>query len=103
MRIFVLYRLRDSVSLDDYRRWSVEEDQPTLRTFGEISGFHVHQATAAAGSTASYSIVETIDVESAEAWEAITKADAVKALQPAFERYVDPDSLCILHADEIPG
>ena len=43
MKIFVLYRLRDSVSLDDYRRWSVEEDQPTLRAFGEISGFHVHR------------------------------------------------------------
>jgi hypothetical protein len=102
MKIFVLYRLRDDVSLDDYRRWSVDDDQPTLRSFSQVSGFHVYEASAA-GSTANYAIVETIDVESAAAWTEITEADAVKALQPAFDRYVDPDSLCILQTEEIAG
>lgn len=103
MKIIVLYRLRDGVSLDDYRRWSVDEDQPTLRSFDQISGFHVYEATAAEGSTADYSIVETIEVESASAWAEITEMDAVKALQPAFESYVDPASLCILQSEEISG
>ncbi len=101
MKIFVLYRLKDGVSFDEYQRWSLEADQPTLRAFEEITHFSVHSTTAADESTATYTVVETIEIESAEAWRAVASSADLQALGPAFERFVDPNSLCILHGEEI--
>jgi hypothetical protein len=39
MKIFVLYRLKDGVWFDEYRRWSLNADKPTLRAIEEISQF----------------------------------------------------------------
>ena len=101
MKIFVLYRLKDGVSFDEYRRWSLEADQPTLRAFEEITQFSVHATTATEESTETYTVVETIEIDSAQAWTAVTNSPDLKALGPAFERFVDPTSLCILHGEEI--
>ena len=57
--------------------------------------------TAAETSRETYSVVEIIEVENAEAWKAVSESADVKALGPAFDRFVDPASLCILHGEEI--
>jgi hypothetical protein len=101
VRIFVLYRLKDGVSFDDYRQWSLEADQPTLRRNGNVAEFKVFATAPAETSHETYSVVETIEIDSEEAWKAVTESTAVKALGPAFDRLVDPASLCILHGEEI--
>lgn len=101
MRIFVLYRLREGVTLDDYRRWSIDDDQPTLRSFAQITDFQVFRTTLADGAAGPFEIVETIEVSDATAWSEVVGAEAIKALQPSFDRFVDPVSLCILHTEAI--
>jgi hypothetical protein len=101
VRIFVLYRLKDGASFDEYQQWSRAADQPTLRGSGHVSEFRVFATTPTEASRETYTVVETIDVDSPEAWTEITESAEVKALGPAFDRFVDPDSLCILHGEEI--
>ncbi|TML67084.1 MAG: hypothetical protein E6G14_13455 [Actinobacteria bacterium] len=101
MKIFVLYRLKDGVSFDTYKRWSLGEDQPTLRVHTDVARFSVYATTAADASTAPYDVVEEIEVADLEAWTRVTESSDVKALGPAFEGFVDPDSVCILLGEEI--
>jgi hypothetical protein len=101
MKIFVLYRLKDGVSFDEYRRWSLDADQPTLRAFKEITHFSVYSTTPTNESTATYTVVEMIEIENPESWSAVASSAELKALGPAFERFVDTASLCILHGEEI--
>ncbi|TMK56100.1 MAG: hypothetical protein E6G60_18425 [Actinobacteria bacterium] len=89
MKIFVLYRLKDGVSFDTYKRWSLGEDQPTLRVHTDVARFSVYATTAADASTAPYDVVEEIEVETS------------RPGPDAFEGFVDPDSVCILLGEEI--
>ena len=85
----------------EYSTWSREVDQPTLRGLGQVADFRVFTTAALDGSNETYSIVEVIDVDSLAAWQEIVNLPAMKALGPAFERFVDLSSVSILHGEEI--
>jgi hypothetical protein len=101
VKIFVLYRLRQDVSFAEYRRWSLEADQPTLRSLAQVGCFNVYATEPAPDAVGDYSVVEVIEVDDLEAWKSLAATDAVEKLRPDFERFVDTVSLCILYGEEI--
>ncbi len=100
MKIFVQYRLRPETDLQEFLRWSVEEDHATLRSTPGIREFDVFTIEVAAGES-HVTVIELIDVARWEDWEAATQTPGMKALGPEFDRMVDVDSVVILRGEPV--
>lgn len=100
MKVLVQYRLRPETDVQEYLRWSVEQDHPTVRATPGVRGFDACLVEVAAGESP-VTVVELVDVESWEAWEAATRSEPFRALGPDFERLVDVDSVVILRGEPV--
>lgn len=100
MKVIVQYRLRPETDVQEYLRWSIERDHAAVRATPGVRSFDVC-CVEVAGGESRVTVVELIDVESWEAWEAATRTEPIKALAPDFDRLVDVDSVVILRGEPV--
>ena len=92
VRIFITYNLRPTTSIEEYRKFSHEIDQPLATKAPGILRFEVFEVRGAGEGEPDFRIVEEIEAESWQAWLDIFDNPDVKAAHEGFRRLCDPDS-----------
>ena len=93
-----IYRLNKGISIDEYKKWSVEEDQKTINSFEGIESFEVF---AIKDPEKEWDIFEVIRVESWKRWREIAEEPKMKMLHAKFEKLVDQDSKTRFYGEQI--
>ena len=100
-KVFVLYRLKPGVKLEDYRKWSVNKDQKTTPFQPSVHRFEVYEIEGAEKGQSPYQIVEDIDVESWEAWQKVVKSEGMKQVVETWGKYGDESTLTVIYGKKI--
>jgi len=100
MKLFLLYRLREGITLERYREWSRNRDQPTLKGCEGICEYRVFTVQDPDG-VSPYTIVEHVDVADWETWKRVTSTGPMVAIGEDFRELVDTDSVITLRGEEI--
>ena len=100
-RVFVMYKLKPGVSMDDYRKWSQEVDQKITPYQPGVKSFKVFEIKGAEKGTAPYQIIEDIEVEDWEAWQKVVSGEGMKKVVTEWNNYGDADTLIAVYGDQI--
>lgn len=100
MKIFMIYRLREGVTKEEYRQWSLKRDQPTLTGCEGIKEYRVFDVEGLDDS-GPFQIVEYINVENWDVWKKVTTTGPMVPIGDDFARLVDADSVVALRGEEI--
>lgn len=100
-RVFVMYKLKPGVSMDDYKKWSKEVDQKITPYQPGVKSFKVFEIKGAEKGTSPYRIVEDIEVESWEAWQKVVSGEGMKKVVTEWNNYGDADTLITVYGNQI--
>lgn len=100
MKLFLFYSLREGVTAEEYRQWSLLRDQPTLKDCEGISEYRVFAVQDPDGKSA-YTVMEHVDVADWETWKRVTSTGAMVSVGEDFRRLVDLDTVITLRGEEI--
>jgi hypothetical protein len=100
-RVFVMYRLKPGVTMEDYRRWSLTVDQATTPHQKGVISFEVNEIKGAEKGESPYQVVEDICVESWEAWQETLKGQGMKQVVEEWESYGDGSTLVTVFGNKI--
>ncbi len=100
MKLFLLYRLRDGVTPERYREWSLTRDQPTLKGCPGISEYRVFSVEDPDGRNP-FMVVEHVDVADWETWKRVTTSGPMVPIGEDFQELVDTGSVITLRGEEI--
>lgn len=100
-RVFVMYKLKSGVSMDDYRKWSQEVDQKITSYQPGVKSFKVFEIKGAEKGAPPYQIVEDIEVENWETWQKVFKEEKMKKVIAEWGDYGDADTLITVYGDQI--
>lgn len=100
-RVFVMYKLKRGVSMDDYKKWSKEVDQKITPYQSGVKSFKVFEIKGTDKGTPPYQIVEDIEVESWEAWQKVVEGEEMKKVVSDWNNYGDTATLTIVYGDQI--
>jgi hypothetical protein len=102
MKLFLLYDLREGVTLERYREWSLTRDQPTLKGREGIREYRVFALeNPDGGDDGACTIVEHVDVADWETWKRVTSTGPMVAIGEDFGELVDTGSVITLRGEEI--
>jgi hypothetical protein len=100
MKLFLFYSLREGITAEEYREWSLTRDQPTLTGCEGISEYRVFAVEDPDGKQA-YQVMEHVDVADWETWKRVTSTGPMVSVGEDFQRLVDTDSVVTLRGEEI--
>lgn len=100
-KVFVLYKLKPGVSIEDYRKWSVSLDQKVTPFQPGVHRFEVYEIEGAEKGKSPYMIVEDVDVESWEAWQKVVAGDAMKEVVKTWGDYGDESTLTVIYGKKV--
>ena len=100
MKIFMIYKLREGITKEEYRSWSRERDQPTLKGCKGINEYRVFDVEGVDGP-GSFQIVEYVNVENWDIWKQVTTTGPMVPIGEDFARLVDVDSVVAIRGEEI--
>ena len=100
---FNLIPLRDPSTIEDFKRFSTELDQPTLLAQDVVKGFDAYAVTRRDEGAPSVDIVEVMHVTSWDEWvEVRDNAEAIKPVGARFEELIDPATVRTIFGTRIP-
>lgn len=102
MKLFLFYRLNDGITAEEYRQWSLDRDQPTLKGCDGIADYRVFLVEDPDGKTATQ-VMEYVDVADWETWRRVTTTGAMVPIGEDFQRLVDVSTVVTLRGEEILG
>ncbi|MCL5986545.1 MAG: hypothetical protein M1371_08280 [Actinobacteria bacterium] len=100
-KVFVMYKLKPGVTLEEYRKWSISMDQKVTPFQPGVHRFEVYEIEGADKGDPPYQIVEDIDVDSWEEWQAVVNSDAMKEVIQTWGSYGDESSLAVVYGKKI--
>jgi hypothetical protein len=100
-KVFVMYRLKPGVSIEDYKKWSVEVDQKITPFQPGCYRFEVYEIEGAEKGESPYQIVEDIDVESWESWQKVVASPGMKKVVESWGKYGDESTLKVIYGRKI--
>lgn len=91
-RIIVLLNLKPGKSADDYERWALTTDLPTVKALKSIDSFSLFQATGLLGSDepAPYQYIEIIDVADMELFGHEASSETMTRIAGEFQDWATP-------------
>lgn len=92
-KIFVMYKLKPGVSLEEYRQWSIRNDQRIFPFQSGVNRYEVYAIEGAERGEPKYQIIEDIEVESWEVWKDIVDKKEVQQLLKEWSKYGDEATL----------
>ncbi len=96
--MIMVYKLRKGVSLGEYKKFSLEVDQPLVNSFEAVKEFNIYFVV---GPEKIWDIFEVIKVDSYEAWEKVTQTDEMKKHDKDWREYVNEDSIKFVYGEKI--
>ena len=100
-KIFVMYKMKPGVSIEEYRKWSLGLDQKVTPFQPGVHRFEVYEIEGAEKGEPQYQIVEDVDVESWEAWQKVASSDAMKEVADTWGKYGDASTLHVIYGKKI--
>jgi hypothetical protein len=100
---FILYRLKQGVNLDAYRKFSIEIDQPITRAQPGVERFEVIALTGSRNTPRPFDICEIVQAESWQRWREIGASEPMKPVQDGFKQLADETSLTVVWGERIDG
>ncbi|MBV9607269.1 MAG: hypothetical protein JO027_19290 [Solirubrobacterales bacterium] len=100
MHLLLLYRLREGVTIEEYREWSLARDQPGLRETPIVNRFRVFEVVEDSADRPPQ-IIESIEISDLDGWRSALRTDRLRALGEDFERLVDGSTVIELRSEEI--
>lgn len=100
-KIFVMYRLKPGVSIEDYRKWSVSLDQKVTPFQPGVHQFEVYEIKGAEKGESPYMIIEDVDVDSWDAWQKVVNSDEMKEVVETWSDYGDESTLKVIYGEKI--
>jgi hypothetical protein len=91
-RIIVLLNLKPGKTAEDYERWAVTTDLPTVNGLQSVDSFELFQATGVLGSDAPspYQYIEVIDVTDMGLFGQETGTETMARVAGEFQTWADP-------------
>jgi len=100
-KVFAMYRLKPGVSIEEYKKWSVEVDQKITPFQPGVHRFEAYEIQGAEKGESPYMIVEDIDVDSWEDWQKVIKSDEMKEVMQAWPEYGDESTAVVIYGEKI--
>ena len=100
-KVFVMYKLKPGVTIDEYRKWSISLDQKVTPFQAGVHRFEVYEIEGAEKGESPYQIVEDIDVESWEAWQKTLQGKGMKEVIETWGNYGDESTLVMIYGGKI--
>lgn len=99
-RLLIFYRLRPSVSVSDYMKWSEAVDQPAVRSYSQCTDLRVSRVLEQAGTTIPvFDIVEEATVSDYGKWQELLSGSNHREIKIAFDSFVVEDSVLTVVSD----
>jgi len=99
-RVIILYNLKPSASIDEFKKWSREVDQKTVPRQKGVRSFEVI-AIKGEKKKFSYQIAEIIEVDKYEMWQKALQTEEMKKVVQQWSKWGDESSLITLYGDPI--
>ena len=100
-KVFVMYKLKPGVSMEDYKKWSVSLDQKVTPFQPGCNRFEVYEIQGAEEGESPYQIVEDIDVDSWEAWQKVVNGEGMKEVVKTWGDYGDESTLKVIYGRKV--
>ena len=100
-KVFVMYKLKSNVPIEDYKKWSVSLDQKVTPFQPGVHRFEVYEIEGAERGDSPYQIIEDIDVDSWESWQKVVSSDAMKEVVEIWGKYGDESTLKVVYGKKI--
>ena len=100
-KVFVMYKLKPGVSIEEYRKWSISLDQKVTPFMPGVHRFEVYEIEGAEKGEPQYQIVEDVDVDSWEAWQKVVASEAMKEVVETWGNYGDESTLRMIYGKKI--
>ena len=100
-KIFVLYRLKKGVSLEQYKAWSREIDQRITPGQPGMIRFEVYEIKGAEKGEPSVQIVEDIEVANALDWFETCRRPGMAYVQELIADLIDDTTLQVIYGERI--
>ena len=101
VKVFITYRLNDDVTREHYRQWSREVDQPLASKQPGVLKYEIYEVTGAGTGEAGFDVIEVIEAESREAWEAVNERPEMKDAVEQFFAIAKRGSVQVVYADRV--
>ena len=93
-----MYRLKDDVGIDRYKKWSIGRDQKIVNNFEGINSFEVYDIK---GPVKKWDVFEILKAKSWERWVEIGKSSEMIELKEEHKELVDRDSIIKFYGEKI--
>jgi hypothetical protein len=101
-KIFVMYKLKPGVTIEQYREWSREVDQRITPGQPGVIRFEVYAIEGHDGDgEPAVHVVEDIEVDSWEAWEETVAGDGMAYIRETFPLLADESSATAIYGSRI--
>jgi hypothetical protein len=85
-----MYKLNSGVNVEEFKKWSIEEDQKIVNNFEEVGSFEVFFIKS---QDSDWDVFEIIKVSSWEKYRALNESPQMKSLKPRFKELVNKRSV----------
>jgi hypothetical protein len=100
-KIFVMYKLKQGVTMDQYRAWSKEIDQRITPGQPGMIRFEVYAIDGAEKGDPFVQVVEDIEVTDAHEWFATASKPGMAYVQETIAELIDPTTLQVIYGTRI--
>ena len=100
-RIFIMYKLKPEVNINEYRNFSINLDQKITRNQPGVIRFEVFEIKGSEKGEIPYAIVEDIDVENWDEWQKVVNSKEMQPVVEEWSRLADESSAITIFGDKI--
>jgi hypothetical protein len=100
-KVFVMYKLKPGVTIEQYRAWSKEIDQRITPGQPGMIRFEVYAIAGAEKGEPFVHVVEDIEVEDFHEWSKTAQGHGMAYVQETFASLIDESTLRIIYGSKI--
>lgn len=100
-KVFVMYRLKKGVSMEQYQQWSMEIDQRITPGQPGLIRFEVYQIKGAEKGEPFVEVVEDIEVEDFDGWMKTCREAGMAYVVETAGKFIDESTLKVIYGERI--
>jgi hypothetical protein len=100
-KIFVMYKLKPGVTMEQYKQWSKEVDQRITPGQPGMIRFEVYEIKGAEKGEPSFQVVEDAEVEDFDAWLETCRKPGMAYVQETVAKLIDESTLQVIYGERI--
>lgn len=101
VKVFITYTLNEDVTREQYRKWSRTIDQPLASRQPGVVKYEIYEIEGAGSGEPPYDVIEVIEAESWEAWQAVNDQPEMKEAVEQFFQIAKRGSVSVTYGKKI--